>query len=205
MIGEPRLKKKVSIEAAILLYYGIEKEYKQAKIKAAKIFGARRLPSNLEIALELDKISQEREGEKRKNHLIKMRKTALRLMKFLNEYNPILVGSVWRGTINHNSDIDILIYSNNTSEISDILEKNGYHILKKKRFCFTKKGKNSSSFHIYIKNLNKRIIEITIKNLDQQNNIMNKCEIFGDKISGLKIKNLEKILEENPTKKFIPN
>ena len=71
MIGEPRLKKKVAIEAAILLYYGIEKEYKQAKIKAAKTFGARRLPSNLEIALELDKISQEREGEKRKNHLIK--------------------------------------------------------------------------------------------------------------------------------------
>ena len=204
MSGEPRLKKKVSIEAATLLYHGIEKEYKQAKIKAAKTFGARRLPSNLEIALELDKISQEREGEKRKNDLIKMRKTALRLMKFLNEYNPILVGSVWRGTINHNSDIDILIYSNNPSEISDILEKNGFYILKKKRVCFTKKGKNSSSFHIYTKNPNKRIIEITIKNLDQQNK-MNKCEIFRDKISGLKIKDLEKILEESPTKKFIPN
>ena len=204
MSFEPRLKKKISKEAATLLYLGIEKEYKQAKIKAAKTFGIRKLPSNLEIALELDKISEEREGEERKKQLIKMRKEALKIMRSIHEFNPVLVGSVWRGTINHNSDIDILVYSNNPHEITDILEKKGLNILRIKRFSITKKGKNRESYHVYLKNLINRTIEITIKNLDQKN-IVNKCEVFGDKISGLKIKDLEKILEERPTKKFIPN
>ena len=64
MSFEPRLKKKISKEAATLLYLGIEKEYKQAKVKAAKTFGIRKLPSNLEIALELDKISEEKARRK---------------------------------------------------------------------------------------------------------------------------------------------
>ena len=31
-----------------------------------------------------------------------------------------------------------------------------------------------------------------------------KCEIFGDLIKGLKIKDLEKTLDENPTQRFLP-
>jgi predicted nucleotidyltransferase len=60
------LKYRVAREAATLLYFGAEKEYKQAKTKAAQTFGVHFLPSNLEIALELDKISEENEGAKRK-------------------------------------------------------------------------------------------------------------------------------------------
>jgi predicted nucleotidyltransferase len=198
------LKKKIVKEAANLLYLGIEKEYKQAKIKAAKTFGAKMLPSNLEIALELDKISEDREGKERKKNLIEMRKDALRVMKILGGFNPILTGSVWRGTINHNSDIDILVYHDNSLEILDILEKQGFLISHAKRVSVTKKGINKSSYHVYLKNENRRIIEITIRNLDQQFSVR-KCEVFGDNIVGLKSKGLEKIIEENPTKKFIPS
>jgi predicted nucleotidyltransferase len=53
---------RVAREAATLLYYGAEKEYKQAKQKAAKTLGTKFLPSNLDVALELDKIAQENEG-----------------------------------------------------------------------------------------------------------------------------------------------
>ena len=203
MSFDPNLKKKIIKEAATLLYLGIEKEYKQAKIKAAKTFGARTLPSNLEIALELDKITEEREGKERKKNLINMRKEALRVMKVLRGFNPILTGSVWRGTINHNSDIDILVYNDNPLEILDILEKQGFLILQAKRVSVTKKGLNKSSYHIYLKSENRRIIEITIRNLDQKFSAR-KCEVFGDKIVGLRIKDLEKIIEENPTEKFIP-
>ena len=83
MSFEPDLRKKIVREAATLLYLGIEKEYKQAKKKAAKTFGSRSLPSNIEIALELDIISEEREGENRNTNLVKMRKESLRIMKIL--------------------------------------------------------------------------------------------------------------------------
>ena len=80
------LKQRVAREAATLLYYGAEKEYKQAKDKAAQTLGANFLPSNLEIALELDKIAEENEGEKRKDRLIEMRTEALEVMrKYLRE------------------------------------------------------------------------------------------------------------------------
>ena len=68
-----RLRKRVAREAASLLYFGVEKEYKQAKLKAAKIVKSKFLPANLEVALELDKIAEENEGSARKERLIQMR------------------------------------------------------------------------------------------------------------------------------------
>lgn len=200
---ETNLKKRIAKEAATLLYLGIEKEYKQAKIKAAKTFAARVLPSNYEIALELDNLSEEREGKGRKIRLIKMRKNALIIMKVLKKFSPILIGSVWRGTINQNSDIDIRIYYNEPKEILDLLEKNGFLISKTKRINITKRGSPKSAFNINFLNSDKQTIEITIRNVDQQFDI-NKCEIFGDRIIGLRIRDLEKILKNNPNKKFIP-
>lgn len=200
---DPDLKQKIAKEAATLLYLGIEKEYKQAKVKSAKTFGSRILPSNREIAIELDMICEEREGTRRKENLVKMRTTALGIMKTLRVFSPLLIGSVWRGTIHNSSDIDILVYHNRPKEILTILEKKGFQILKTERVSVTKKGVPKTSYHIYLKNLLKQIIEVTIRNRDQQSK-MKKCEIFGDKITGLKVKDLEKILKENPTKKFIP-
>jgi predicted nucleotidyltransferase len=111
------LKHKVSREAATLLYFGAEKEYKQAKEKAAQNFGVHFLPSNLEVALELDKIAEENEGTKRKDRLIQMRTEALEVMRLLSGFCPVLIGSVWRGTIKQGSDIDIAVYTDEPEEI----------------------------------------------------------------------------------------
>ncbi|MEM2254872.1 MAG: tRNA adenylyltransferase, partial [Candidatus Bathyarchaeia archaeon] len=92
------IRRKVAREAANLLYLGVEKEYKQAKLRAAKVLGVNVLPTNLEVAMELDKIAEENEGKKRQERLVQMRKEALKLMKILEKYSPVLVGSVWRGT-----------------------------------------------------------------------------------------------------------
>ncbi|HDD70052.1 MAG TPA: tRNA adenylyltransferase, partial [Candidatus Bathyarchaeota archaeon] len=45
------IRKKVAREAAALLYFKLEKEYKQAKIKAAETLGVNFLPTNREIAM----------------------------------------------------------------------------------------------------------------------------------------------------------
>jgi predicted nucleotidyltransferase len=58
---------KVAREAANLIYSGIEKEYKQAKLKAAEAVGSHFLPTNLEVAIELDRMAEEREGHERLN------------------------------------------------------------------------------------------------------------------------------------------
>ncbi len=143
------LKHRVAREAATLLYFGAEKEYKQAKEKAAETFGVHFLPSNLEVALELDKIAEENEGAKRKERLIQMRKEALGVMRLLGGFCPVLIGSVWRGTIKQGSDIDIAVYADDPEEIVSVLKAGGVRVLKTAWTTVNKRGATLESFHIY--------------------------------------------------------
>ena len=143
------LKHRVAREAATLLYFGAEKEYKQAKEKAAQTFGVHFLPSNLEVALELDKIAEENEGAKRKERLIQMRKEALEVMRLLSGFCPVLIGSVWRGTIKQGSDIDIAVYADDPEGIIKILKAGGVKVSKTAWTTVNKRGATLESFHIY--------------------------------------------------------
>lgn len=190
-------------EAATLLYFGVEKEFKQAKLKAAKTLGASFLPSNLEVALQLDRIAEDNEGENRRKRLVSMRKEALKLMKILRKFEPILIGSVWRGTVRQGSDIDISLYHDVSSEIISLLEKTGYCPKETVRVAETKKGKRESSLHIYVEIPDKQSVELVVRSLEEKSQ-NRKCEIFGDEIRGLKIQELERLLEQNPEQRFIP-
>ena len=194
---------KIAREAAALLYFGVEKEYKQAKVKAAKTLGSHFLPKNLEVALELDRIAEETEGSARKERLVQMREEALKVMKPLETYNAILIGSVWRGTIRPGSDIDIALYHNSPSEIVNLLKAKGFEVAKTEWTTVTKKGKTESAFHIYGETSGKQKIEIVVRSLEETSR-KRKCEVFGDEIKGLSRHELEKLLKDNPTRKFIP-
>jgi len=198
------LKCKVAREAATLLYFGAEKEYKQAKVRAAKTLGTHFLPSNLEIALELNEISEENEGANRKIHLIQMRKEALKIMKVLDAFYPVLIGSVWRGTIRQGSDIDIAVYADEPEVIVKVLKAEDVKILKTAWTTVNKHGTTLSSFHIYGETSAKYGLEIVARNQEEMGK-KRKCEIFGDDIRGLNIKELEKVLNSNPTQQFIPS
>ena len=197
------LRRKTAREAATLLYFGAEKEYKQAKLKAAKTLGTQFLPTNLEIAVELDKIAEALEGLARKERLIQMRKEALKIMKALKEYSPLLIGSVWRGTIRQGSDIDIAVYHDAPDEILNILKRNGMKISKTEWTTVTKRGNPEASFHVYVETLGKHKAEIVVRSSEEIGR-KRKCEIFGDELKGLNIKELEHLLRENPAQKFIP-
>ena len=203
MKADSDLRCKTAKEAATLLYFGAEKEYKQAKLKAAKTIGTHFLPTNLEVALELDKIAEAHEGPDRKERLIKMRKDALILMKILEEHNPRLIGSVWRGTIRRGSDIDIIVYHDVPDEIVNALEKSEVKISRTEWTMVTKKGKTAVSFHIYVETSSKQTAEIVVRCLDEASR-RRKCEVFGDELKGLNVQELERMLEENPERKFIP-
>jgi|Deesub1362B_J571_1020462.scaffolds.fasta_scaffold06843_3 hypothetical protein len=196
-------RKEVAKEAARLLYYGLATEYYAAKRMAAKQLGTRFLPSNKEIALELDNLAEFLEGEERIQRLIQMRKISLQIMKTLSEYYPKLVGSVWRGIITRNSDIDIYIYTRNIEEVIKKLKQAKYQItgIENVTRCIENTVKEYT--HIYVKTKQNFKIEIIIRD-PEEINLKEKCEIFGDIIKGLTIEELEKILKTDPVKKFIP-
>jgi len=197
------IRRKIAREAANLLYLGVEKEYKQAKLRAAETLGVNVLPTNLEVAMELDRITEENEGATRQKRLVQMRREALELMKILEKYSPVLVGSVWRGTIHHKSDIDINVYHDQPEEILALLERAGIKILEKGWTSITKSGEWRRVYRVLAKLPSNDEAEITIRN-PAEYGAKEKCEIYGDIVSGLTVHDLETVLSKNPTQRFVP-
>ena len=197
------LRNRVAKEAALLLYTSQEKEYKQAKQRASATLGVRVLPSNLEVAEELDIIAEEREGHQRKEHLLRMRNEAKQIMETLNEFNPLVVGSVWRGTARKSSDIDIQVISENHQHVMEHLQTKGYVINRTERRSVTKEGMKSSSVHIQVVLESGDIVEIVVRNPEKLGKTQ-RCETYGDLKTGLNLKQLAKVLEDNPLQKFVP-
>jgi predicted nucleotidyltransferase len=193
----------VAREAATLLYFGAEKEYKQAKQKASQTFGTHFLPSNLEVALELDKIAEEHEGSQRKERLVQMRREALDVMELLVAFCPVLIGSVWRGTIKQGSDIDIAVYTDEPLEVLNLLKASALQVLKTAWSSVNKRGETLSSFHIYAQTKDRYGLEIVVRSPEEKGR-KRKCETFGDEIKGLSIRELKKNLKTNPTQRFLP-
>jgi len=198
------LRRRVAREAAFLIYTSQEKEYKQAKIRAAEILGARTLPSNREVAEELDAIAAELEGESRLERLIRMRREALEVMQCLEIYNPRLIGSVWRGTIHRNSDIDIVVFSSNTEKVMRKIREKGFKITKAEEVIISKGGSKQSSFHISVSLPSSDEVEIVVRDPEEETKT-ERCEIYGDLIKGLNLDQLKSVLADDPYKRFIPD
>jgi predicted nucleotidyltransferase len=198
------MKKRVAREAAVLMYSLHEKEYKQAKKRAAQTLGVRILPSNIEVAKEIDMIADEVEGSSRQKRLLQMRKDALWIMTVVQDFYPKLVGSVWRGTAHRNSDIDISVFSESPNTVLTALQKNNFRIEKSEWCSVTKRGKAETSFHIHFTLPSKNEVEIVVRSLENRDQLP-RCEIYGDLITGLNHSQLQKILKINPLIRFTPN
>ena len=199
----PNLRKRVAREAAILLYESQEKEFKQAKKSAAKTLGARILPSNSEVAEELDEIAAEKEGVSRHKLLVRLRKEALGIMKALKGFDPRLVGSVWRGTAYRDSDIDILAFSSNARHVLNVLQESGFKIASSEWRSITKRGRKRSSFHVHLVLSSDAEAEVVVRHPDRIGQF-EQCEIYGDAATGLEHSELEEVLEKRPLQRFVP-
>ncbi len=197
------LRAKVANEAASLLYFGLEKEYKQAKLKAAENLGFHFLPSNLEVALALNVIAQEAEGAARTHRLIQMRAEALAIMKILAAYHPILIGSTWRGTIRRGSDIDIEAFGDSPERVVQALRSAGFKIQRTAQISTTEHGKAQTALHVYSESKSKNQVEVVVRQAESARK-RRTCDTFGDEIKGLTIQQLEKLLGENPSQQFLP-
>jgi predicted nucleotidyltransferase len=197
------LRSRVAQEAALLLYSSQEKEYKQAKKRAAETLGARIFPSNREIAEELDQIAEDREGTQRRERLLRMRKEAKEIMEFLKDFSPRLVGSVWRGTARQGSDIDIITFSQDHLQVLRQLQKHHFDVSRSERLSVTKEGEKESSFHIHIIFQSGDEAEVVVRSLTSLGK-QERCETYGDAKTGLSFNQLAKVLKENPLQKFVP-
>lgn len=197
------IRERVAREAAVLLYTQQEKEYKQAKQRAACTLRTRVLPSNRDVAEELDKIAEEAEGSARRERLVQMRRDALSVMVILGDFHPRLVGSVWRGTTHKNSDIDIEVFSSEPKIAVERLKQRGLKVERAEWQGVTKGGGIETAFHIYLALPTNAEVEVIVRNPEKMSET-EKCEIYGDTIKGLNMHQLRRILTENPVQKFVP-
>ena len=126
-MSNERRRKRIAAIAAQLMYEQHEKEYFQAKRKAAKRIYAKTtdLPSNREIRESILEIARIYEGEAHKERLQSMRLAALKIMTYLEGYHPRIIGSVLTGHIHKASDIDLHVFTNDPLKIADDLDDLG--------------------------------------------------------------------------------
>ena len=192
----------VAREAARLLYNRSVKEYKDAKEMAAASLGSRAIPSNYEVAIELDTLSDEYEGSGRQRMLIGMREIALDVMRTLGDLSPVLIGSVWRGTVRKGSDIDIVVYHPDASSVAQMLEK--YTIAETEQTQFIMDGMPRTSTHIAMV-IDEHPVEVVVRPPEDRDYYRDeRCETYGDFKRGIGLRELEKLMSSDPLRRFVP-
>lgn len=126
---EDEIRVLIAQEAARLMYEEGVREYRDAKRKAGRRFGAEKalslgshLPTNAEIHSELQRLLGLYEEKVLPERLLHLRLIALRLMELLADFRPHLVGSVLSGTVTERSDIDLHLFADSSEEVEDYLE-----------------------------------------------------------------------------------
>ena len=190
-------------EAAWLLYTKQAHEYKMAKEEAARTLGARVLPSNLEVALELDRLADELEGPARAERLVQMRREALAIMRVLADLGPRLIGSVWRGIAHRGSDIDIEVFCDEPGRVEELLREAGYRLVGRELVEKQEGEHLVASYHLRLALPSGREAEVIVRPKAEQGRAR-RCEIFGDPLRGLSLRELEELLARDPLRKFLP-
>lgn len=129
MHREDRIRQLIAQEAARLMYEEGVREYRDAKRKAGRRFGADKalalgdhLPSNAEIHAELQRLIALYDGTVLPERLLHLRLLALQHMELLERFHPHLVGSVLSGAVTERSDIDLHLFADSCEEVEDFLE-----------------------------------------------------------------------------------
>lgn len=192
----------VAREAGRLLYNRSVKEYKDAKEMAAASLGSRVLPSNYEVAVELDTLTDEYEGPGRQRMLIRMREIAQNVMRELGDLSPVLIGSVWRGTVRKGSDIDIVVYHPDSIKVAQMLGK--YMIIETEETQFIVDGIPKTSTHISMI-IDEHPVEVVVRPPEDRGFYRDeRCETYGDFKRGISLLELEKLMSADPLRRFVP-
>lgn len=115
-----RIRQEVAAEAARILATEGQRNYGQAKQKAAHrlgLSGRSGLPSNSEVEAELKRYQAMYGGEALADDLVEKRRAALEAMKFFSRFRPKLVGPVLEGTSDRHSRISLHVFCETGDEV----------------------------------------------------------------------------------------
>src|SRR5580700_2794618 len=190
-----KLRQAIALEAARLMYARVETEYFTAKRKAAKRLCRQwvkpeELPSNAEIREQIQLFARLHEGEQRTVNLKDMRLHALRLMRLLCRFKPRLIGSVMTGHVRKGSDIDLHLFCDNVSLITDLLEQEGVQFdVERKQIVKHNEARVFTHIHVF-DHFN---FELTVYAEDKAHYVF-KSSITGKAIERASIKELEELI-----------
>ncbi|SRR6056297_283226 len=123
-----RLRQQVAAEAARILATEGQRNYGQAKRKAASrlgMSGRAGMPSNSEIAEQLKRYQTLYRGERHHEELAQLRSAALEAMRFFSRFRPKLVGPVLEGTADEHSRITLHLFCETPDEVvAFLLDRN---------------------------------------------------------------------------------
>jgi hypothetical protein len=194
-MNHDKLRRAIAFEAARLMYERVETEYFTAKRKAAKRLcrgsvKPQDLPSNAEIRDQIQLFARMHEGERRTVHLKDMRLEALHYMRLLRPFRPRLIGSVMTGHVRKGSDIDLHLFTDNPSLVTDILHTEGCQFdLERKRVL--KHGAERVFTHIHV--FARFNLELTVYPEDKAHYVF-RSSITGKAIERASIAELEEFL-----------
>jgi hypothetical protein len=134
------LRESIAQLAARLMAEGIQ-DFALAKRKAARQLGAadtQNLPNNSEIEQALRTYQALYQREHQVNQLSQLRAQALQVMGTLARFDPLLTGSVLRGTATPYSDINLLLFADSQKEVElYLLNRDLVYKTSEKRFRFS--------------------------------------------------------------------
>ena len=181
------------------MYERTESEYFTAKRKAARQLGVEYrfhpgdLPSNAEIREQILSLAQFYEGDSRRDNLLEMRLSALRMMRLMARFRPKLIGSVLTGHVRMGSDIDLHVFSDHLSAVTSILEEENlrYGVQRKR---VRKHNEERVFTHIHFSD--RFGFELTLYE-ESQANFVFKSSITGGPIERATIAELEQLLRDD--------
>ncbi|MBI5438166.1 MAG: nucleotidyltransferase domain-containing protein [Nitrosomonadales bacterium] len=123
------MREQLAHQAAKLMAEDGITDHAYAKRKAARQLGAgdtRHLPSNEEIDAALRSFRQLFQQKTHQETLRRLREDALATMRLLVEFHPYLTGSVLSGTAGEQSDINLMLFSDNEKSVLLFLIKHNF-------------------------------------------------------------------------------
>lgn len=195
-------REKVAKEAARLLYRQVATDYLSAKRAAARNLKTRILPTNAQVAYALDALSTQIEGSARDQLLISLRRHALQIMQLLHSFHPRLIGSVWRGTARHGSDIDLEVFCDTPQHVINRLQSK-YPDLTQTLEEKTSTGRTDQFLHVSFPVSPTSRCDVNVKRHDMLF-VRRICEVYNDVITGLTYTQLQQVLVKDPLQRFLP-
>ncbi|MGD0844382.1 MAG: hypothetical protein ABSA06_08450 [Geobacteraceae bacterium] len=200
MKKEDRIRELIAREAARIMYEEGVSEYRDAKRKAAKQFGAEKalslgshLPSNAEIHGELQRLIGLYEEEVLPERLLRLRSIALRQMETLASFHPYLVGSVLSGAVTQRSDIDLHLFADSCEEVEEFLRREGIPF-DQEVVTIRRRGEFFEYPHIYL-DVEGVVVECTVYPL-QDIHLIPKSSITGRPMERANAKRVRKLIED---------